>query len=80
MAVADLHETGRRVVRDTGVVVVIVADDPADHLPAGHREDDRAAEPRAVPQELAPRHPARVLPAHGFTTTVARMNGWMVQM
>ena len=63
------------------------ATEVADHFAAGDGEHHRRAEPRGVSQQLPPAHARRStlglglgfrLGAHGVTTTVAVMNGWMV--
>ncbi len=77
-----------------GVGVVGVRD-VADHLSTGHGQDHRSAEPPCVPDELTLSHTVFgfrptgvvgrcpvvgvVVVGHQVTSTVAVMNGWMVQ-
>lgn len=83
VAVGDLHEPQvcaacRGGVRRTG--------DVADHLSPGDCQDDGATEPGGVPHELSAGHTVLAVAVglvcrfgHGVTSTVAVMNGWMVQ-
>jgi hypothetical protein len=73
VAVADLDEPQRG--RIGGRRRYRLAGDVADDLATGDGEHHGGAEPRAVPQQLPSRHLD-----HGVTTTVAVMNGWIVQM